>query len=63
MSWLIDRIVKAILDWLLSKGIRLRQTSEADQAIDEQARESADALKKATTDEEFDRAAQDVLHR
>lgn len=63
MSWLVERIVKAILRWLESKGIRFKKQIESDAAIDERIREQLEAAKQAKTDEEFDHAARDIFSR
>ena len=61
MAWLVDRIVGAILNWLLGRGIRLGRQIEIEREIDKQAKEQADALKNATTPEGFDDAAKDIF--
>lgn len=63
MSWLIDRIVKAILSWLESLGFRVKRQVESDRRIDERIREQVEAVKAAKSDEEFDRAARDIFSK
>jgi hypothetical protein len=63
MAWLVERVVKAILAWLESKGLRIKTQIESDRRIDERIREQVEAVKAAKTDEEFDRAARDVFSK
>jgi hypothetical protein len=63
MNWLIERIIAAFINVFIKKWFRVVKQQKSDELIDKTVAEEAEAVKKAKSDEEFDRAATDMLNR
>lgn len=67
MQWLVglivERFLKALLEWLKAQWDKNRAEQKRNDAIDERTKEQAKKLKESETDDEDEAAARDILNR